>query len=198
MSPRLRFGLWVAAVAGCALSPVLFRLIAPWAGAAWQCLCLGGILALYATTPADAIKLTRWESKLLIAGGMLAWPALCIGEVTTALVVTCLGVVILDHLPVSRWRRSSVGTSRRPATIWSWQPGVLGDWLSCVVLWSPLVWWATSLGDSGQAMSAAAIVCAFWVLAIQHLEVLDRIRLALLCLFFSLLCVGNYAMVRVP
>ena len=32
MSPRLRFGLWVAAVGGCAVSPVLFRLVAPWAG----------------------------------------------------------------------------------------------------------------------------------------------------------------------
>lgn len=140
MSPRIRLALWALAVTACGLSPVLFRLVAPWAGAAWQCVCLGAILALYATTPADAIKLPKWVSKFLIVGGMVALPALCYGRVTWALVITLLLVVVFDHLPVRPTKREAPKRGLNVSTGWSWEPGVTADWITVVFLWSPASW----------------------------------------------------------
>lgn len=124
---------------GTVLAPVLFRLVAPWVGAAWQCVCLGGILALYATTPADAIRLPRWVSKVVIVGGMVAIPALCYGRMTWALVVAPLVVLVFDHLPLRLSRPE--GKKRDHITArWSWRPGIASDWLAAIVLWSPTSW----------------------------------------------------------
>ncbi|MEZ6235329.1 MAG: hypothetical protein R3B68_14165 [Phycisphaerales bacterium] len=140
MSPRLRFGLWVAAVAGCGLSPVLFRLVAPWAGAAWQCLCLGGILALYATTPVDAIKLPAWLSRAIIVGGMVLWPWLCYGRVTPALLIPALVAALFDHVPLTMTRKGAPKPGVHIEARWSWKPGVLADWATATMLWSPMMW----------------------------------------------------------
>lgn len=135
VSRRQRLGLWIASVAACGLSPVLFRLVAPWAGAAWQCVCLGAILALYATTPADAIKLPRWVSKAVIVGGMAAWPWLCTGRMTWALVAATIVVFVADHLLLTiTWPTASMSVR------WSKRPGVASDWLATILLWSPTTW----------------------------------------------------------
>lgn len=175
MSPRTRLSLWLLAVLGTLFSPILFRVVAPWLGAAWQCVCLGGMLALYATTPANAIRLPAWISKALIVGGMAAFPALCYGRVTWALVVAPLVVFVFDHVPLTfSWPGGNKGvhiTAR-----WSWKPGVASDWLAAVQLWSPATWLFLA-GMTDPAAPAWAMTASFYGLMFMFLlQMPDRPR----------------------
>jgi hypothetical protein len=161
VSPRTRFTLWVAAVGGCTLSPILWHTIAPWAGAAWQCLCLGAIIALYATTPPDAIRLSRWASKAIILAGMVAWPVLCYRHVTWALVVATLVVAAFDHVPLTFTRQEDKGI--HISARWSSRPGVAADWLMTPVMWSPVMWVILS-GSRSFALPEWSIPASFYCL----------------------------------
>lgn len=205
MSPRLRFGLWVAAVTGCALSPVLFRLVAPWAGAAWQCVCLGGILALYSTTPADAIKLPGWLSRAIIVGGMVLWPGLCYGRVTPVLLIPALVAVLFDHVPLTMTRKGAPKPGVHIGARWSWKPGVLADWATSVLLWSPTLWITLGSPESNEAAPEWALRgCGFvllWMLVMQLPEersarwpgVTTRVVVASVFVVLNLLAVVAYA-----
>ncbi len=204
MSRRLRLSLWLVGVLGTLVSPILFRLVAPWVGAAWQCVCLGGMLALYATTPVNAIRLPAWVSKALIVGGMAAFPALCYGRVTWALVVASLVVASFDHVPLTFTRPEGKGV--HISARWSARPGVAADWLLTAVLWSPVMWVILS-GDRGFALPEWSIPASFYCLMFMFIfqmperlsgqaasRIPQRVGMAAFFLALGLMAVVGYAM----
>lgn len=145
LTPRVRLAIWIVVVLSVAASPVLWRLVAPWAGAAWQCLCLGGILALYATTPASAIRLPAHASRALILLGFFALPALAMGRITVPLSALTALLLLLDHVGIGD------GAGAGPTRVHlSRAPGPTADWVSTVWLWNPALWPALA-GSSAAA-----------------------------------------------
>lgn len=171
MQSRTRLALWAIAVASTMLSPVLYRLVAPWLGALWQCVCLAGIVALYATTPANAMRLPAHASRAIILLGTALIPGLCFGLVTVPLVLLPLLLLAFDHVRIARAAPKRVTLSR--------DPGPLADWFSTVLLWSPAMW--EMLGGpeaaSHPVRASISIVPALliWLVAVQT-SILTRER----------------------
>jgi len=140
VSRHTRLTLWLLGVLGTLLSPILFRLVAPWLGAASQSLCLTWLAYLYATAPADAIRLPRWLSKVLIVAGMVAGSALAYGRLTWVTAIVTAVLLAFDFIHIEQQGAPARRRQARYRLRLSARPGPLAEWLSVVMLWSPAMW----------------------------------------------------------